>query len=338
MKGSGKNPAATSRARTIVVRAPASSANLGAGFDCLGLALGLYLNVRARVATGLAEPCRVKYAGEGADLLPRTADNLIYRAALHLAEREGFRLPPLDLDVKNDIPLGRGLGSSAAAIVAGVLVAAAFAPRRIPADRLLTCAAEIEGHADNVAAALYGGWTIALSNVIPSDRAISARGADRRQPQNGIEAVRRPWPRRVHAVVVSPDTQTDTHASRKFLRAEVRRADAVFNLQRVALFCVAIETGRTELLWEAMRDRLHQPLRSTLVPGLAEALQIPRQPGLLGIALSGSGPSVVALASGQTAQIGAQIAAAFSKHSIRSTVRVLEAGVSGAHVTGRRAV
>jgi homoserine kinase len=335
MKGGGKKSGAGARARTITVRVPASSANLGAGFDCFGLALGLYLDVRARVVAGQSQPCRVKYSGEGADLLPPTADNLIYRAALHLSEREGFRLPPLALDVKNDIPLGRGLGSSAAAIVAGVLIGASFAPRRVVADRLFACAAEIEGHADNVAAALYGGWTVAFGNALPSDRALNARSADRRQPQNGVEAVRRPWPRRIHAVVVSPETQTDTHASRKFLRAEVRRADAVFNLQRVALFSAAIESGRTELLWEAMRDRLHQPQRVTLVPGLAEALQIPRQPGLLGIALSGSGPSVIALASGQTAQIGAQIAAAFAKQSIRSTVRVLAAGVSGAQLTGR---
>ncbi|MGB6199169.1 MAG: homoserine kinase, partial [Candidatus Acidiferrales bacterium] len=286
MKRGGKNSGALTRARTISVRVPASSANLGSGFDCFGVALGLYLNVRARAVAEQIEPCRAKYSGEGADSLPKTADNLIYRAAMLVAEREGFRLPPLEIGVTNQIPLGRGLGSSAAAVVAGVLIGAAFAPHRLPAERVLACAAEIEGHADNVAAALYGGWVIVVS------KALSAGGA---QSQNGVVAIRRPWPQRLRAVVVSPEVQTDTHASRKLLSAEVRREDAVFNLQRVALFVAAIDAGRPDLLWEAMRDRLHQPRRVALVPGLADALETPRQPGLAGVALSGSGPSVLAL-------------------------------------------
>ncbi|MGD0840302.1 MAG: homoserine kinase [Candidatus Acidiferrales bacterium] len=307
-------------ARTISVRVPASTANLGAGFDCFGLALGLYLDVRARAIAGQAEPCRVTYAGEGSDTLPQTADNLIYRAAARLAEREGFHLPPLDLDVKNQIPLGHGLGSSAAAIVAGVLLGAAFAPHRVAPDRLLVCAAEVEGHADNVAAALYGGWVVAAKT------------------QAGVIAVRRRWPRAIKALVVLPEAQTDTRASRRMLGDEVRREDAVFNLQRVALFGAALDTGRTDLLWEAMRDRLHQPKRRTLVPGLSDALDIPRQPGLLGVALSGSGPSVLALVTGRAREIGQQIVAAFARQGIRSTVRVLPAGVSGTRVGGRSAV
>jgi homoserine kinase len=276
--------------------------------------------VRARAIAGQAEPCRVTYAGEGSDTLPQTADNLIYRAAARLAEREGFHLPPLDLDVKNQIPLGHGLGSSAAAIVAGVLLGAAFAPHRVAPDRLLVCAAEVEGHADNVAAALYGGWVVAAKT------------------QAGVIAVRRRWPRAIKALVVLPEAQTDTRASRRMLGDEVRREDAVFNLQRVALFGAALDTGRTDLLWEAMRDRLHQPKRRTLVPGLSDALDIPRQPGLLGVALSGSGPSVLALVTGRAREIGQQIVAAFARQGIRSTVRVLPAGVSGTRVGGRSAV
>jgi homoserine kinase len=320
MKRGGRNSAAGARLRTINVRVPASSANLGAGFDCFGLALGLYLNVRARAHQNQAEPCRVTYSGEGADLLPGNSDNLIYRAALRLAAREGFDLPPLKLDVKNEIPLRCGLGSSAAAIIAGVLVGAAFARRRVSAETLLACAAEIEGHADNVAAALHGGWVILA------------------QTGKGVIVVRRPWPRGVRAVVVSPDARTDTHASRQMLAAEVRREDAVFNLQHAALFTAAIDAGRIDLLWEAMRDRLHQAQRSTQVPGLAEALATPQRPGLLGIALSGSGPSVLALATGHTRQIGREIAAAFTRYGIRSTVRVLVAGASGAQTAGRPAV
>jgi homoserine kinase len=317
-RNASKRPGAAARA--IDVRVPASSANLGAGFDCFGLALGLYLEVRARALADRGQTCRVNYAGEGADSLPKTADNLIYRSALLLAEREGFRLPPLELDVKNQIPLGRGLGSSAAAIVSGVLVGASFAPSRVPVQRLLACAAEIEGHADNVAAALYGGWVILAETPI------------------GPVVVRRPWPKAIQAVIVSPDAQVDTKAARKLLRHEVSRDDAVFNLQRVALFGAAIETGRTELLREAMRDRLHQPQRGTLVPGLAEALEIVGRPGMLGIALSGAGPSVLAFANAHSQKIGSEIASAFARHGLRSTVRVLPAGVSGARVAGKPAV
>jgi len=320
MKRGPKNAGAAARARTIAVRVPASSANLGAGFDCFGLALGLYLNVRARAVPGQTEPCRVNYSGQGADSLPRTADNLIYRSALLLAEREGIRLPPLELDVKNEIPLGGGLGSSAAAIVAGVLVGAAFARRRVPADRLLSCAADIEGHADNVAAALHGGWVILAQNP------------------TSVVVVRRPWPHAIQAVVVSPDAQVDTRASRKILNAEVSREDAVFNLQRVALFCAAIDAGRTDLLREAMRDRLHQSQRRNLVPGLAEALELFHRPGLLGVALSGAGPSVLAFATGRCRAIGRELAAAFARHGVPATVRVLPAGVAGARVGGRPAV
>jgi len=313
-----KNKSAS--ARTIVLRVPASTANLGAGFDCFGLALGLYLDVRARVLPTQEKAFRASYAGEGADLLAQTADNLIYRSAARLAEREGFHLPPLSVAVQNQIPLAHGLGSSAAAIVAGVLLGAAFARRRVPAEGLLACAAEVEGHADNVAAALYGGWVVAA------------------KIQNGIVVVRRRWPRAIRALVVLPEAQTDTRASRRMLGDEVRREDAVYNLQRVALFGAALDTGRTDLLWEAMRDRLHQPQRRTLVPGLSEALDIPRRPGLLGVALSGSGPSVLALATSHTREIGQEIAAAFTRHGIGSTVRVLRAGVSGATVAGRSAV
>ncbi|MGB6431671.1 MAG: homoserine kinase [Candidatus Acidiferrales bacterium] len=320
MKRSAKKSSAGTRARTIAVRVPASSANLGAGFDCFGLALGLYLDVRARVVAGPPESCRVNYSGQGAESIPRTADNLIYRSALLLAEREGFRLPPLDLDVTNEIPLGGGLGSSAAAIVAGVLIGAAFAGRRVRPERLLSCASEIEGHADNVAAALHGGWVVLA------------------QASSGILVVRRPWPNRIRAVVVSPDAQVDTRASRKKLSPEVLREDAVFNLQRVALFCAAIDAGRPDLLREAMRDRLHQPQRRNLVPGLAEALELFKRPGLLGVALSGAGPSVLAFADGHCQAIGEDIAAAFARHGMRSTVRVLTAGVPGARVGGKPAV
>src|SRR5436853_5760089 len=139
------------------VRVPASTSNLGAGFDCFGLALQLYLTVRATIAPEWSEPCQVEITGEGEGELPRGTDNLIYRAMSFTAEREGLTLPPVRLDVHNQIPLGRGLGSSAAAIVAGITLCALACGKEIGDDVALNYALEMEGHADNVAAAIYGG-------------------------------------------------------------------------------------------------------------------------------------------------------------------------------------
>src|SRR5438105_1275856 len=266
------------RGRSVEVRVPASTSNLGAGFDCFGLALRLYLTVRARIAPETSDPCRVRSTGEGRGaVLPNDGENLIFRAMCLAAEREGLSLPHVRLAVRNEIPLGRGLGSSAAAIVAGLSLSAALSGRELPDETLLRYAAELEGHADNVAASLLGGW---VTTCVRED--------------GGVLAVKRRWPQDIKLVVVSPHVSLETERARAALPREVVRADAVHNLQRAALFGAAIEERADELLWEATRDRLHQPHREHLVPGLADALSTPRRPGLLGLALSGAGPSVLA--------------------------------------------
>jgi homoserine kinase len=301
-------------AREFAVRVPASTANLGAGFDCFGLALDLYLEVRARIAPDKIKTGRVVVFGEGAVSLPAGADNLVVRAMQFVAEREGFSLPPLSLEVHNAIPLGRGLGSSGAAIVGGAVLAAAIARKKIAATQLLRYAAEIEGHSDNVAAALLGGWVTIVNS-----------------PEGPI-VLRQPWPAEIRAVVVSPDMQLDTKKARAILTKEVPREDAVFNLQRTALFSAALARHRYDLIGEAMRDRLHQTQRQSLVPGLAEALAIPPQQGLLGIALSGAGPSVLALTTDRHKEIGAAIVAAFAQRGIRAVSRNLGIDRRGAQI------
>lgn len=305
------------RSRSVEVRVPASTSNLGAGFDCFGLALRLYLNVRASVAPGSSVPCRVRTAGEGSGTsLPRGSDNLIFRAMRLAAEREGLKLPRVRLAVRNEIPLGRGLGSSAAAIVAGLTLCAALCGRELRDETLLRYATELEGHADNVAASLLGGWVT------------TCVGEDGR-----VLVVKRRWPADIKAVVVSPRVQLETERARAALPLEVSRADAVHNVQRAALFCAAIEERADELLWEATQDRLHQPYRRGLVPGLATALSTPRRPGLLALALSGAGPSVVALADKNFEEIGEQVAAGFRGSGVEATVRVLEVNEGGRRTT-----
>ena len=298
------------------VRLPASTSNLGPGFDCFGLALKLYLNVNATTAPANSERCRVTTTGaKENEALPRNAVNLIYRAMSFAARREGASLPPVELSVHNEIPLASGLGSSAAAIVAGIKLGGLITGQKIPDQTVQNYATEFEGHPDNVAASLYGGFV--TSCICSEDTVVSAKFD---------------WPAHIRVVVVSPHSQLTTHVARAALPRTVSRVDAVQNLQKTALFTAAIAQQRYDLLWDAMHDRLHQPYRESLVPGLAEALALPRMKGLLGIALSGAGPSIVALVEENDEEIGARIASCFRAHKIESTVRALEVDNDGCRV------
>jgi len=295
------------------IRLPASTSNLGPGFDCFGLALKLYLTVRATAVPGTSEACRVTTTGaKENEALPRNAVNLIYRAMSFAARREDVSLPPVELTVHNEIPLASGLGSSAAAIVAGIKLAGLLTERELSDQTIQNYATEFEGHPDNVAATLYGGF---LASCISSDgRVVSAKFQ---------------WPAEIRVVVVSPHSQVPTHVARAALPRSISRVDAVHNLQRTALFTAALAQRRYELLWEAMRDRTHQPYRESLVPGVAEALALPGMNGLLGLALSGAGPSIVALVNDHDDEIGARIASCFQARKIDATVRKLEADNDG---------
>ena len=298
---------------TFEVRVPASTSNLGPGFDCFGLALKLYLTVSATAAADASETCRVTTTGaKENEALPRNAVNLIYRAMSFAARREGASLPPVEITAHNEIPLASGLGSSAAAIVAGIRLSALLTQKPIADQAVLDYATEFEGHPDNVAASLYGGFVASCT-----------RG------DGTVLSTRFEWPTQIRVVVVSPQSQLPTHVARAALPRTVTRVDAVHNLQRTALFTAAIAQQRYDLLWEAMRDRLHQPSRESLVPGLAEALALPRLPGLLGIALSGAGPSIIGLVDDNEDEIGARIANCFKARNIESTIRILDVDNAG---------
>jgi homoserine kinase len=302
------------RQASFEVRVPASTANMGAGFDCLGLALEMYLSVRATVLSKPGSRTLARSRGvRGTSELPSDPDqNLIFRAMRHTAEREGFDLPRIRLAVQNEIPVAGGLGSSAAATVAGIALGFVVSGRPILKDTALCYAAEMEGHPDNVAAALLGGLVVTFTRA-----------------DGTVAAVRRHWPKVIRLIVVTPSVRLETKKSRAVLPATVSRADAVHNLQRSALFIAALEDRRYDLLWDAMQDRLHQTARQHLIPGLAEVLALPRMPGLLGVSLSGAGPSVVALATGRYDEIAKAIAHCFEKHDLAPTVRNMEAAQEG---------
>jgi homoserine kinase len=250
---------------------PASSANLGPGFDALGLALSPYLDCRFR----LADKLTIRASGRDADLISTAEDNLIWQTALTVAEHTGETMPPVELEVHNDIPLGKGLGSSAAALTAGVILADVMLGLGWKNYRILDEAARIEGHPDNVAACVLG-------SIVAS--AIDSSGMTR--------AVRLELPPSFEVAVVVPDFPLPTHEARAVLPDSYSKADAVFNVQRSALLIAALATGTISAFPAALEDRLHQPYRQKLVPGLEEILKL-RAPGLLGCCLSGAGPSIL---------------------------------------------
>src|SRR5215472_1428270 len=253
------------------LRVPASSANLGPGFDALGLALSLYLECRFRESPRLS----IAVKGRDADAISTGEDNLIWQTALAVARDMRMSMPPIDLRLHNEIPLGKGLGSSAAALTAGVVIADQLLDLRWKPLRVLDEAARLEGHPDNVAACVLG-------SIVAS--AIDAGGVAR--------TVRLNMPAGFDVGVVVPDFELPTTQSRGVLPACYSKEDAVFNVQRAALLVAALATGSISAFPTALEDRFHQQYRIPLVPGLEEILKL-RAPGLLGCALSGAGPSIL---------------------------------------------
>jgi homoserine kinase len=253
------------------VRAPASSANLGPGFDALGMALSIYLDCRFRSSTSL----KIRVDGRDANLISAGEDNFIWQTALAVARDCGESLSPVELEINNAIPLGKGLGSSAAALTVGVAIADRLLGLDWKPARILDEAARLEGHPDNVAACVLG-------SIVAS--ATDDSGMTR--------AVRIEMPDAFDISVVVPDYPLPTKESRRVLPSEYSKQDATFNIQRAALLMAALATGDAAAFPAALEDRLHQPYRAPLIPGLSSILKL-RAPGLLGCTLSGAGPSVL---------------------------------------------
>lgn len=294
-----------------MVRAPATSANLGPGFDALGLALDLWNEVTACVVDGApTEP----------EPLPDGGPNLVLVAARRTAEHLGRPLPPLRLEACTRIPVGRGLGSSAAAIACGVLLADHLLSARLEPNDLVRLAARIEGHPDNVVPCLLGGARV------------SVEGSDGQVAQAPI-----PLARGLEAALFVPEARLSTERARACLPPLVPFADAVFNLGRASLLVAALASGELGALREAMADRLHQPYRAPLFPAGLALVQAALDAGALGACVSGAGPSILALcASGDQARSAARaMAAAASARNIPGRPLCLALTPRGAHVVPR---
>jgi homoserine kinase len=264
----------------IRVTVPASAGNTGSAFDSLGIAYGLENEV---VFDTSAPPGRVDAEGEGADLLRRGEANLVHAALERFSRETGKALPPLGMTLVNRIPFGRGLGSSAAAIVAGLVGADALLGTGMSREALLRLAIPMEGHPDNVAPALFGGAVLTVLDEGRVDGPVTVVPF----------SVDPDW----RAVLYVPDQMLPTQEARAILPREVPRADAVFNHSRVGLLVAALERRRPDLLRIAMQDRLHQPYRVRLFPPMEALIRAALDAGAWGACLSGAGSAVLALVS-----------------------------------------
>lgn len=291
------------------IRVPATSANLGPGFDTLGMAFDLYNTVEMEFRqSGLL----IEVEGLGKEVIPTDESNIIYQSAQKVFRLAGKQVSGLYLKLTNEIPLSRGLGSSAAAIVGGVVAANHLSEADLNLQTLLQIASDIEGHPDNVVPAMLGGFTIA--------------GME----QGNVRYVRLDPLAKLKAVVAVPAFTLATHKSRRVLPSQVPLQDAVFNISRTAFLVTALSLGHLQLLGMAMEDKLHQPYRCKLIPGMEEVWQAAKDAGALSAALSGAGPCVIAFTVNNTTQVGEAMQRAFLKHNIQSDILVLSPDCSGA--------
>ncbi|KAF8665128.1 hypothetical protein AX16_000594 [Volvariella volvacea WC 439] len=314
--------------RKFTIKVPATSANIGPGFDVVGLSLSLYLTLSVTVPPppppGTAyEPPTLTYTGEGADEVPLNPyKNLTTRVALYVLRCHQIRSFPshTQIHVHNEIPFGRGLGSSGAAVIAGVHLGNQIGRLNLPQARLLDFALMVERHPDNVTAALIGGFvgsylreldhdasevvSVPLSEVLPEYPPDAGEEWGLNPPVAPVGIghwVRFGWEGSIKAVAIVPRFELSTAKAREVLPTEYSRKDLVFNLQRLAVLTTALAQSPPDpdLIYEAMKDRIHQPYRKALIPGLPEvttSITPQTHPGLLGICLSGAGPTILALA------------------------------------------
>jgi homoserine kinase len=323
-------------ARTVSVVVPATSANLGCAFDCAGLALNLYLRARATV-TG-APGLEVTYRGEDAAQIPQDDTNLVVQSMRHAASRLGEVLPGFKLEVQNDIPLGVGLGSSAAAIVAGLLLGAELCGTELGAADLLRLALEIEGHPDNLAAAIHGGMVVSATSRKPIAHEETPHKSTSGSSEESAHVLVAKAPVSVDLdfVVVVPNVPLPTEKARAALPATYSRQDVVANIQRTALMTAAFfSDGR--LTPEMFVDRIHQPYRAPLIPGIAECLEY-RHAALQGVFISGAGSAVMAIVDSRenahaAKSVGEALVAKFAGQGTSARALMLKADNEGTQLT-----
>ena len=298
----------------VTVRVPATTANMGPGFDCLGMALDIWNTIVVETDVTESEHEKVVVRGEGKDSLSTGCDNLVYSSVQHIYDGLSLSMPPVRISCENAIPLGRGLGSSAAAVAGGLVAGSRLSGANLTSERILELAAEIEGHPDNAAAAVMGGCRIVVSD---GDRLVTDTVS---------------VPDELKAVLFVPDVPMATEEARGLLPAMIDRQDAVFNIGRTALLVNALGSGNLEYLGIATEDMLHQPARQKIFFPMKNIFRAAMSAGALGVFLSGAGSSVLALARDREYTIGYEMADAAMKSGVEGAIKVTKPTALGAHV------
>lgn len=297
------------------VTVPATTANLGPGFDCIGAALMLYSQFQfSRLESGTDTLVRITVTGVEAQQVKTDASNLAYQAFLKFYQHLGQKPPSVQIEIQLGVPLARGLGSSATAIVGGLVGANQLAGSPLNQTEVMELAIALEGHPDNVVPALLGGCRLAAT-----------------KESNEWEICDVPWHESVISVVAIPDFELSTKKARRVLPEQVSRADAIFNTAHLGLLLRGLETGRGDWLKAALQDKLHQPYRQALIPGYEAVRSAAVAAGAYGMVISGAGPTLLALVDAEHAvDVEAVMAAAWQEEGIMAQVRSLSVDTQGA--------
>ena len=291
----------------ISVRAPATTANLGPGFDCLGLALDIWNETSFEIGHS-----DLSISGEGENELVLDLNNLLYRGFAKPFEIIGRDVPAVSIKAKNEIPVGRGLGSSAAAIVSGLIAGNKATGIGLSQDEILTLAAEMEGHADNVGPALLGGLQIVVSSN-----------------QEWVTS-QVPIPKKISLIIFIPDKLVLTSEARSSLPEAVTLDDAKFNIGRASLFVNSMAQGDIDHLGIATQDRLHQDYRAALLPGINSVMKGALSAGADCVFISGSGPSVIAISEDRGMTVCYEMRESASKAGVHGEIRITQPSLYGA--------
>ena len=304
---------------TVTVTVPATTANLGPGFDCIGAALSLYNRFQfSRLEPSATEKLKITVTGQEAAKVKIDDSNLAYQAFIKLYGYLNQSPPPVAIHIDMQVPLARGLGSSATAIIGGLVGANELAGKPLSQVEVMQLAIELEGHPDNVVPALLGGCRLAASQV----------------PGGSWEICDIPWHPNIVPVVAIPDFELSTAEARRVLPADYSRADAIFNAAHLGLLVRALETGNQNWLRCALQDKIHQPYRQSLIKGYEAVQQAALNAGAYGMVISGAGPTLLALTDVTSASaVEREMAAAWMEFGVKADVRAIGIDTQGSQVS-----
>ncbi|HQA47351.1 MAG TPA: homoserine kinase [Bacillota bacterium] len=292
------------------VKVPATSANMGPGFDCMGVALDIYNTVAAEeIPEGLV----IENHGRDAGLIGKDDSNLIYKAMKTVFEKVGYIPAGLKITSYNEIPVARGLGSSAASTAAGLILANAMTGETLSLEEIIRLGTALEGHPDNIVPALIGGMTLSYS-----------------QDTSSVGYIKVDFPENLRMLVMVPDFMLSTTKARMVLPQQVELGNAVFNISRAALMVAALTAGKLEHLKYAVQDRLHQPYREKLIPGMQEVFEQAYNAGARGVFLSGAGSTIVAMVDADNSDFLSRLRAFLERMSYNWELKFVNVSRQGA--------